>query len=144
MVHPLYLSRLSRPGCLDLPLDRPLRVSTILSMARSRTPAPHTPVTTQPVYIALPQDETIDCTYDVDRTGQSELANEKESNECPGHLDEMLKIVKDPRRIRYEALQLTPTRNVDTETIHEVSQERRSGKESNCNNFAKTNLEHFL
>lgn len=111
------------------------RVNVLLDIARSRTPAPHTPVATQPEYIGLPDDDSGDF-YTVDNTPTPFDTSSSSDLCCPDTLDAMLQIVRELRRARYLATHALP----DDLT---PAQEERAVVKNRVNNLVKTNLSDY-
>lgn len=113
------------------------RVNGLLAIARSGSSRDTAPVATQPDYIELPYDSGDEATfYTLDTTPGAGYEPHMDT-QCPPHLDDMLKIVRELRQTRMNTLHNAHA------LVTPATEERRSAKE-NANNFNRTNLSDFF
>ena len=131
----------------DISSQGPLgRVNALLAMARSGSSRETSvPTQTQPDFLPLSQDDSDAlCSFTVDHTPSAagtELPAPKCSLRCPPTLDDMLKIVRELRQERNEALHVTAVNS--TMIVTPPTRERQSAS-SNSNNFNVTNLTDMM
>lgn len=125
------------------------RVNALIAIARTKSAIPHMPVSTQPDYLELPEDDDSESNcFTIDNTPTPLEPAMEQINPpqlCPAHLDEMLRIVRTLRRRRADAL-LGSTNEVTPATVADHTEEADSRRTSNNNprNFEVTNLADLM